>query len=93
MSIEILSFEDGHWQSRANCLGEDPDLFFPERGVNQAEAKAICKECVVKVECLDYALENGEKFGIWGGESERSRRRLRRSRDIARRTGRTALNN
>jgi WhiB family redox-sensing transcriptional regulator len=68
------------WQDNANCLGVDPDLFFPERGASTREAKEVCKGCVVRGECLEYALANGEKFGIWGGLSERERRRLRRQR-------------
>ena len=71
---------DHAWQDEANCLGVDPDLFFPERGASTREAKEVCRGCVVKDDCLEYALENGEKFGIWGGLSERERRRLRRQR-------------
>lgn len=79
--------EDGpqRWQERANCLGVDPDLFFPERGASTREAKGVCRGCEVRVECLEYALDNGEKFGIWGGLSERERRRVRRQRALARR--------
>jgi WhiB family redox-sensing transcriptional regulator len=73
------------WQERANCLGVDPDLFFPERGASTREAKSVCGSCEVRLECLEYALVNGEKFGIWGGLSERERRRLRRQRALARR--------
>lgn len=72
------------WQSEANCLGVDPDLFFPERGVSTAEAKAVCKGCVVRLDCLEAALVNGEKFGVWGGLSERERRRIRRARTMTR---------
>ena len=70
----------GEWQDEANCLGVDPDLFFPERGASTREAKEICRGCVVRPDCLEFALVNGEKFGIWGGLSERERRRLRRQR-------------
>jgi len=77
--------EDRGWQSKANCMGVDPDLFFPERGASTREAKEVCRGCVVKEDCLEYALDNGEKFGIWGGMSERERRRLRRARAIERR--------
>jgi len=77
---------DRGWQDNANCLGVDPDLFFPERGASTREAKEVCKGCVVRNECLEYALMNGEKFGIWGGLSERERRRLRRQRAQASRT-------
>ena len=73
------------WQDYANCLGVDPDLFFPERGASTREAKEVCRGCVVREDCLEFALANGEKFGIWGGMSERERRRIRRQRAIARR--------
>ena len=70
------------WLSRANCQGVDPELFFPERGASTREAKAVCRSCMVQSECLDLALANGEKFGIWGGASERERRELRRARRL-----------
>jgi WhiB family redox-sensing transcriptional regulator len=77
--------EDPHpWKAFGNCLGVDPDLFFPERGDSTKEAKEVCRGCVVREECLEYALTTGEKFGIWGGRSERERRRLRRARALAR---------
>ena len=76
--------EDQSWQDFANCLGVDPDLFFPERGASTKEAKEVCRGCVVREDCLEYALANGEKFGIWGGMSERERRRIRRQRALAR---------
>ncbi|MDY7105721.1 MAG: WhiB family transcriptional regulator [Actinomycetota bacterium] len=76
--------EDLSWQSYANCLGVDPDLFFPERGASTREAKEVCRGCVVREQCLEFALSNGEKFGIWGGMSERERRRIRRQRALAR---------
>jgi len=75
---------DHSWQDHANCLGVDPDLFFPERGASTREAKEVCRGCVVRAQCLEYALENSEKFGIWGGMSERERRRIRRQRALAR---------
>ncbi len=73
------------WQEQANCLGVDPDLFFPERGASTREAKAVCRGCEVRADCLEYALAHGEKFGIWGGLSERERRRVRRQRALERR--------
>jgi WhiB family redox-sensing transcriptional regulator len=79
-----LDGEDKSWQDMANCLGVDPDLFFPERGASTREAKEVCKGCVFRDDCLEYALANGEKFGIWGGMSERERRRIRRQRALAR---------
>ena len=75
---------DTSWQEFANCLGVDPDLFFPERGASTREAKEVCRGCVVRPDCLEFALANGEKFGIWGGMSERERRRIRRQRALER---------
>ena len=81
----LLEGPDRTWQVRANCMGVDPDLFFPERGASTREAKEVCRGCVVRQECLEYAIANGEKFGIWGGMSERERRRVRRARVLAQR--------
>jgi WhiB family transcriptional regulator, redox-sensing transcriptional regulator len=83
--IEALAIDELSWQDYANCRGADADLFFPERGASTRKAKAICGACDVRDECLDFALEYGEKFGIWGGMSERERRRVRRERIVARR--------
>ena len=82
----LSGLENRGWQSRATCMGVDPDLFFPERGASTREAKEVCRGCVVREDCLEYALDNGEKFGIWGGMSERERRRLRRARAVERRS-------
>jgi WhiB family redox-sensing transcriptional regulator len=68
----------GQWQERALCAQTDPEVFFPEKGGSTREAKRICLNCDVKGECLEFALQNDERFGIWGGLSERERRRLRR---------------
>ncbi|CAB4761794.1 MAG: WhiB family transcriptional regulator [Actinobacteria bacterium] len=87
MRIALSNSEDTSWQDLANCLGVDPDLFFPERGASTREAKEVCRGCVVREDCLEYALRNGEKFGIWGGMSERERRRIRRQRTVARVAG------
>lgn len=66
------------WQTDALCAQTDPEAFFPEKGGSTREAKRICEGCEVRSECLEYALENDERFGIWGGLSERERRKLRR---------------
>jgi WhiB family transcriptional regulator, redox-sensing transcriptional regulator len=83
----VLLGRDRAWQRQANCMGVDPDLFFPERGASTREAKEVCRGCVVREDCLEYALANGEKFGIWGGLSERERRKIRRRRALERRAG------
>jgi WhiB family redox-sensing transcriptional regulator len=67
------------WQDLALCAQTDPEAFFPEKGGSTREAKRICSACDVRQDCLEFALGNDERFGIWGGLSERERRRLRRS--------------
>jgi len=66
------------WQERALCAQTDPEAFFPEKGGSTREAKKVCTGCDVRSECLEYALANDERFGIWGGLSERERRKLKR---------------
>ena len=70
--------EEIGWQDRALCAQTDPEAFFPEKGGSTREAKKVCRSCEVQAECLEFALENDERFGIWGGMSERERRRLKR---------------
>jgi WhiB family transcriptional regulator, redox-sensing transcriptional regulator len=70
--------DDLGWQDRALCAQTDPEAFFPEKGGSTREAKRVCRSCEVRAECLEYALENDERFGIWGGLSERERRRIKR---------------
>lgn len=66
------------WRDQANCRGIDTNLFFPEVGEVSADAKTACRGCVVREQCLDFALVNKERFGIWGGTSERQRKKMRR---------------
>jgi WhiB family redox-sensing transcriptional regulator len=73
MNIESLP-----WASQARCLQAEPDTFFPEKGGSTREAKRICTTCEVRDLCLEYALANDERFGIWGGMSERERRKVKR---------------
>ena len=69
--------EDGGWRLDALCAETDPESFFPEKGGSTREAKRVCTGCEVRAECLEFAQANDERFGIWGGLSERERRRLR----------------
>ena len=66
------------WQADALCAETDPEAFFPEKGGSTRDAKKICTSCEVRGQCLEYALQNDERFGIWGGLSERERRKLRK---------------
>jgi WhiB family redox-sensing transcriptional regulator len=68
----------GGWVERAACRGLDSELFFPGRGGSDEAARAVCAGCAVTVDCLDYAVANRITEGLWGGRSERERRRLRR---------------
>ncbi|GGH62856.1 hypothetical protein GCM10007359_13520 [Rothia aerolata] len=72
--------DDGElaWQADALCAQTDPEAFFPEKGGSTRDAKRVCSECPVREACLEYAMDNDERFGIWGGLSERERRRLRK---------------
>jgi len=66
------------WQKGSICGQTDPEAFFPEKGGSTRDAKKICANCDVREKCLRYALDNDERFGIWGGLSERERRKLRK---------------
>lgn len=72
------------WMRKGNCtsggMGAFVDVFFLDTGRSSAPAKTMCKGCVVTQQCLGYALQNGIKYGIWGGLTERERRKLLRER-------------
>lgn len=72
---------DLSWQDAALCAQIDGDLWFPEKGGSVAQPKAICRRCPVRAECLEYALEHEERFGVWGGLTERQRRPLLAARE------------
>lgn len=57
------------WRMSGNCWGIDPNIFFPERGGSNKLAKAICKDCSVRIACLDYAIKTNQQQGIWGGQT------------------------
>ncbi len=70
--------EERPWMVFGACRGQDPDLFFPQTALEAEHAVAICATCAVRSDCLEYSLEAGERFGIWGGVTEKQRRRLLR---------------
>jgi WhiB family redox-sensing transcriptional regulator len=76
----VLDSDDLEWQEDALCAETDPEAFFPDKGGSTRAAKRICQRCGVRSECLEHALVNGERFGIWGGLSERERRKLEKKR-------------
>ena len=71
---------DTTWRNYGACNGLDPSIFFPESEEASDEALSICAECSVRVNCLEYALARREKEGVWGGATERERRRIIRQR-------------
>lgn len=75
---DAAMFRPRDWLDRALCAQVDPDLFFPQKGADTRRPKSICATCSVQVECLDDALANNERHGIWGGVSERDRRKIQR---------------
>ena len=75
---------DADWMAKGNCREESPSVFFPSDGVGVEFARKICATCPVKEPCLEYALGNGIDHGVWGGASERERRRIARRRRLER---------
>lgn len=78
-TINFVLGDEG-WMAHAECRGSDPEMFFPGRGEDTGDAKQVCAVCPVRSDCLEYAMARGEKFGVWGGLSEKERRRLRSRR-------------
>ena len=80
---------DTSWMARGNCRDEAPARFFPSDGVGVDHARRICATCPVQEPCLEYALEQRIDHGVWGGASERERRRIlkRRRLEAAEATG------
>ena len=64
------------WDS-ALCAQVDPEIFFPEKGGSTRQATQVCVGCPVRIQCLDYAMTNDERFGVWGGLSETQRHNLK----------------
>ncbi len=74
------SIEDIAWMEDALCSQTDPDIFYPEKGGSTAPATSICNGCAVRAQCLDYALKQEIRHGIWGGTSDNDRKRMARQR-------------
>jgi len=74
---------DDRWMGKGKCRDMDPAMFFPSDGIGVQIAQKTCSECPVKIPCLEYALDNRVDHGVWGGTSERERRRILRRRRIS----------
>lgn len=80
---DALGLAEGwEWARDGLCAQTDPEVFFPEKGRSNAAAKRVCVACPVRVACLDAALARNERFGVWGGLSERERRRLQHAEGL-----------
>jgi WhiB family redox-sensing transcriptional regulator len=77
--VQVMT-RPGAWTDQALCAETDPEAWYPPDGGNGNDAKAICARCDVKNECLDWALRNGEREGIWGGLSPNQRTKLAKLR-------------
>ncbi|MFC5384281.1 WhiB family transcriptional regulator [Arcanobacterium hippocoleae] len=75
--------DDLSWMEDALCAQTDPDIFYPEKGGSTAPATSICQGCAVRAQCLEYAITNDIRHGIWGGTSDNDRKRIARERRIA----------
>ena len=73
-----VDLDERPWAAYAACRDVDPDVFFPASEEDSTQGLRICRGCPVKAECLDWALETRVRYGIWGGATERDRRRLLR---------------
>ncbi len=78
--MNVTDFADTTWMSHGNCAHRDPSMFFPSDGVGVEIARTACEGCPVKTQCLEYAIAERIDHGVWGGCSERERRRIIRSR-------------
>ena len=76
--LDLLTNQRESWLADALCAQVDPDLWFPEPGQSSEPAKRICRECPVRVQCEQRAIDNGELHGVWGAASTTERRALRR---------------
>lgn len=96
MNEQMNERNSAHWLRDAACVGEDPELFFPVGATSPAklqarEAKEVCLGCGVRERCLEWALELGAEYGVWGGLSEDERRALQKRRSYAQKLGKLAL--
>ena len=80
MSIHQISPETSKWWDLGACRGLDAAIFYPDDEAEAQAAKSVCDSCDVKQSCLDHALSFREKAGVWGGATERDRRRIIRQR-------------
>jgi hypothetical protein len=74
-------FKENSWMGDGLCSQTDPDIFFPESGQATHQAVKICNRCPVQAKCFEFAMENGESYGIWGGVPTRGRREMMKQQE------------
>ena len=79
-ALKITPKTELGWRERGACFGSYVEAFFPSRGDPTKPARDICRMCTVTVECLDWAVKNNERSGVWGGTTERERAKIRRKK-------------
>jgi WhiB family transcriptional regulator, redox-sensing transcriptional regulator len=77
---DVVPLTNQTWRQLSACRGVDPDIFYPASDDEAEVAKAVCAQCPVRQPCLEYALTNRERDGVWGGATEKERRRILRQR-------------
>lgn len=80
VQFEVAVWVDQPWRAHAACLGAPTEVFFVNKGETTRPARAYCARCLVRPDCLDYAVETRQAAGVWGGSTERERRALRNGR-------------
>jgi len=75
-----MAIADVVWRSKGACQGLDAEIFYPENEDHAEFALSVCGQCVVRIACLDYALDTREQQGVWGGATARDRRKILRQR-------------
>ena len=80
MATQQMRTTEPSWWDRGACRGLDASIFYPDDDDDAAGAKDVCGTCVVQTACLEHALTSREKSGVWGGATERDRRRIIRQR-------------
>lgn len=78
---DLVGPERETWMDSARCAETDPDAFFPDKGESAKAARKVCGSCEVQAECLEYALKNDYRYGIYGGASPRERAAMRQRRE------------
>lgn len=79
LTAPVIPVQPEPWMDGALCTQADPEMFYPDKGGDPKPAKALCQLCGSRADCLAYALEHNERYGVWGGMTRKERQRIRRA--------------